>query len=174
MVRNETDATGSRELLVGILLAGGIEALVEASLKCRNMLDQISLDSYEHPNGFDKIVIRHAVPPPNKLVIHVWWKRPKRAWEQGDIHNHRWSFTTCLLYGAYRVKQFAISRSGMRYHEYRYSSPGNGKVYRLDYLGAECVNNFETPVAGSLVSNAALPRGTVPGGLHRIHSTSTH
>jgi hypothetical protein len=25
-------------------------------------------------------------------------------------------------------------------------------------LTAECVNNFETPVAGSLVSNAALPR----------------
>ncbi|MGH8532470.1 MAG: hypothetical protein ACREV1_06995 [Gammaproteobacteria bacterium] len=27
-----------------------------------------------------------------------------------------------------------------------------------DGLASECVNNFETPVAGSLVSNAALPR----------------
>jgi hypothetical protein len=25
-------------------------------------------------------------------------------------------------------------------------------------IAAECVNNFETPVAGSLVSNAAVPR----------------
>jgi len=25
-------------------------------------------------------------------------------------------------------------------------------------VGTECVNNFETPVVGSLVSNAALPR----------------
>ena len=34
-----------------------------------------------------------------------------------------------------------------------------GQVFKLQSTtGPECVNNFETPVAGGLVSNAALPR----------------
>ena len=31
-------------------------------------------------------------------------------------------------------------------------------VVSSDAIATECVNNFETPVAGSLVSNAVLPR----------------
>ncbi|MGI0029319.1 MAG: hypothetical protein ACREAQ_06370, partial [Nitrososphaera sp.] len=33
-----------------------------------------------------------------------------------------------------------------------------GTTIRISLPYPECVNNFETPVAGSLVSNAALPR----------------
>jgi len=33
----------------------------------------------------------------------------------------------------------------------------------IAFLASECVNKFETPVAGSLVSNAALPRVRAAG-----------
>ena len=54
----------------------------------------------------------------------------------------------------YRV----LERHGVLDGTHRQRRPAPPKGWHLPALAPECVNNFETPVAGGLVSNAAVPR----------------
>lgn len=53
------------------------------------------VDSYAHPNGFAKIQICQNSMNGSRLTLHVW----SSQYVDGDIHNHRWDFSSRVLSG---------------------------------------------------------------------------
>jgi hypothetical protein len=88
--------------------------------------------SYQHRNGFDKIVLFSSDAPAYKLRLHVWWPTTGDGGE--DIHNHRWDFSTAILAGGYVFQQFAPFHGGASFQHYRYSRGIAENAFSMQYI----------------------------------------
>jgi hypothetical protein len=94
--------------------------------------------SYRHPNGFVKIPLAQHSSTGMRLTLHVW----DDNYVDGDIHNHRWPFSSRILLGSltnilYRHK--ADNTFGELHRPlavYEYVPAANGKSYSLTATGA--------------------------------------
>jgi hypothetical protein len=97
-------------------------------------LAEVAARSYEHENGFAKVVLHEAGG--SKLRLHVW--RPGLGVPaQENIHDHRWDFASAVICGVLRSDEFAPSGTshGERCHAYRYQRVEGSADYRLESIG---------------------------------------
>ncbi len=104
--------------------AAALPRMVELLLDPGSLAEVSATASYEHPNGFDKLVLA-ALPSGHKVVLHAWPAAPAgRARADANVHNHRWHFATRVLLGSYSFTEYEDAppraRSAEFLHEHRY------------------------------------------------------
>ena len=107
--------------------------LLSSMLADTRWLDDILRTSYRHPNGFDKIVLLSA--PGYQARLHIWRTPDGLHQDVENIHNHRWDFSTLLLLGGYRYREFTLAEGGEAFHAYCYDSVRGTPSYSLEPLG---------------------------------------
>ncbi len=65
--------------------------------------------SYVHDNGFLKIVLIPSGPGTRTLRLHIW---PDGGWEDTNIHNHCWPFTSLVLVGQLEFEEYKVDAGG--------------------------------------------------------------
>jgi len=88
--------------------------LLTAILNDKNTLAKISARSYQHGNGFLKIVL---LDRGYKLRLHIWFAG--QSCEE-NIHDHRWSFSSLVLTGALTSEIWKDHAQGQKFQEYEY------------------------------------------------------
>lgn len=115
----------SRHELITILQDGVLRELIENILSNKTDLLEIANQSYEHANGFIKIVLFDERPKA-MIRIHLW---PEGKDINSDIHNHPWDFSGVVISGEYTWAIFDDSGNlGTSFHMYNC-------VYSDDYRG---------------------------------------
>jgi hypothetical protein len=100
-----------------------LRVLVAAIADHKQLQLDIADRSYTHDNGFQKIVIG-STPADGQLRMHVWLPlKAGTAREHGNIHSHRWAFTSAVLAGTLHFEQFVYSDVGEEVDRYIYD-PG--------------------------------------------------
>ena len=84
--------------------------MLDALLDSPAALRDVAQRSYEHDNGFLKIVLhRGGGGGRPALRLHVW---PAGHGDGGNVHNHCWNFTSVVLAGELRFEEFAADAGG--------------------------------------------------------------
>lgn len=97
-----------------------IYALVQQIIRSPQLLAEVSARSYQHGNGFLKVVL---LDRGYKLRLHVWFAG--QSCEE-NIHDHRWSFASTILIGTLRSEVWQDVSSSENHpqtlslQEYRY------------------------------------------------------
>lgn len=97
-------------------------AMIDALLGDSSALRAIAGRSYRHVNHFDKIVlVDSSDPAAYRLTLHIW-NPPYPETERRDelIHDHRFSFWSCVLTGELVSENFEDSTEGSRFRAYQY------------------------------------------------------
>jgi hypothetical protein len=141
-----------------------LSVLLRCVLNDRDALDECASKSYQHANGFDKLVILSSEHPQYKLRLHMWW--PGRHDVTEHVHNHRWSFASIVVHGSLEAHVYERSDRGSLMHEYRYFSPEGGTTYRMDLVGTARLTALQ---------HVVMPTGTLysltKDVLHRVVPT---
>lgn len=103
--------------------------LLGSILRDESWLEDIARRSYEHPNGFVKIVLMSTRQ--FQLRLHVWRQGTGIGTELENIHNHRWDFASTILVGGYRYQEFVDTDGGKSFFAYTYGSQRNASSYSL-------------------------------------------
>lgn len=107
--------------------------LIDAILNDDDHIARCASLSYEHSNGFDKIVLVSSESNAYKLRLHVWWTDIEPITE--NAHNHRWNFATKIVLGGYAFEEFEATSTDGDYFEYRYFSPEGKDTYPMEFIG---------------------------------------
>lgn len=106
-LENWTASTGHAVLREAFaLLPAALELLHERT----EMLEAVARRSYVHANGFAKIVLARSDDGRDQIRLHVW--PDSSAPDPGDVHDHRWSFVSLPLLGAFSESRFTESSTG--------------------------------------------------------------
>jgi hypothetical protein len=101
-----------------------------------------------HANGFYKVVL--ASTGRAQIRVHIW--PGNRRWTQPveNVHNHRWSFATQVLCGAYNAATYDPA-DGMEYTKYAYTPGLRAAEYTLADAGIcdLALTTYTTHTAGS-------------------------
>jgi hypothetical protein len=133
-------ASGVRHALADALLAiahpTSFRSILMEFLDSEARLGDVAGRSFWHDNGFAKIVLlSHSS---YKLRLHIWQKSAGFPTSSGgNIHNHRWDFSTILLAGGYRHQEFRQSADGETFFAYKYSTAGTHGTYQLAPAGSQ-------------------------------------
>jgi hypothetical protein len=124
--------------------------LVHEVLDDDELLRRAAYASYEHANGFDKLVLASSPEGP-AIKLDVWWPELPRGLE--DVHNHRCSFSSHLLVGELSMEHWEFRESGIPMDHLHIAIAG-GRTDRLEHLGRRRVERlFEIrAAAGSTYS----------------------
>lgn len=121
--------------------------------------------SYDHPLGFEKIMLIDAQPR-FLLRIHAW--RPGGEVGVEHVHNHRFMMATTVLRGCYDLQVFQPCALGTPMVEYRETTGPDGRSWRLDTVGTRhlrVLTSARVSQGGGYALTAdALHRVTVPSG----------
>ncbi len=122
-----------------LLRPGGLEAIAAPMIGGPPVSPRNVADSYDHPNGFEKLVL-HQAPLGHKVVLHAWWPSADRTrLAASNLHDHRWHFASAVLAGGYRFSEFRetplSSANGRIVFKHSYESPAGGGHYRLHPRG---------------------------------------
>lgn len=101
---------------------GSTLGFIDSLLADPTALRAIAGRSYRHANHFDKIVlVDSADPSAYRLTLHMW-NPPYSDAELRDelIHDHRFSFWSCVLAGELVSENFDNSDGGSRFRAYQY------------------------------------------------------
>jgi hypothetical protein len=113
---------------------GGVSSILRAILGDDDRLAWCAANGYRHHNDFTKVVLGLS-PAGRKLVWHRW--RQREPWVDGDYHNHRWDFVSCLMGGELELAEFEEDPCGaLAVSRYRYESPGERAEYSLRLVGS--------------------------------------
>lgn len=83
------------------------ENLLSSILKDKTQLDIIAHKSYNHLNGFSKIVLKDDKENDVRIRLHIWNDKPeKNDTEMGDVHDHRWSYVSIPLFGELKETRY--------------------------------------------------------------------
>lgn len=123
------------EALERICAASVLPRLIDLLLTAEHDASGTAAASYEHPNGFDKLVLA-SLPSGHKIVLHAWPAAPAgRARRDANMHNHRWHFATKVLAGSYSYTEFEEAPPGASsasaFHEHRYTTDGTDGGHHL-------------------------------------------
>jgi len=118
-------------------------------------LDLVARRSYQHANGFAKVVL--AINSGVTLRLHIAGDEPEE-----NVHDHRWAFASTVVSGRIENVLYVDSPYGELFDEYSYVR--NGEATSAQYIGAARVVE---------VARQALAPGSAywlsPNLLHRIH-----
>jgi hypothetical protein len=124
--------------------------------------------SYEHPNGFEKILLAEPVDQ-IKLLLHSWTDGTlSSALAAEHAHNHRWPFATLVLRGSYRFETYRVTEGVGNAHLYRYASPGDTNAFILQPAGRASLaiqTSFDLIQGASCFSNSATIHRALPATL---------
>ena len=137
--------------------------LLDAILKDSTSLEQICQRSYQHGNGFLKVVL---LDRGYKLRLHIWFAG--QSCEE-NIHDHRWSFSSLILAGVLKSEIWKDDQSGQQFQEYEYHAATKHKAayktehgyqnLKLDYVQENIIGD-----------HYVMPKGK----LHRIINPGHH
>jgi hypothetical protein len=144
------------------LAVGTVKDLVDSLLGNDERVESIASLSYEHANGFDKLVL--DLGPGWKLRFHYWPEKEANL-DDLNIHNHRWDFASSVVLGELKAYYYDVHKDTLgNYDFYRYSSPEMDNWYDFQYLGK---------VTAAMSHEESLPTGSSYGlGHTRSHRVS--
>ena len=131
--------------------------LLTAILNDNESLAEISARSYQHGNGFLKVVL---LDRGDKLRLHIWFAG--QSCEE-NIHDHRWSFSSLVLSGALVSEIWLDDQTGHCFEEYQYHAATKQQAPFKISTGAKFLklDHVQTNTAGD---SYVMPKGK----LHRI------
>ncbi|WP_433802964.1 hypothetical protein [Actinomycetospora sp. CA-084318] len=155
---------------------GGIEQVLDR-LDVAQMVDDalrggdpavrsIFQDAHRHPNGFLKATLRGSGRSGRYVRLHLW--RPTdEAHGEPDIHDHRWSFSSRVLFGALCHRTFVAEMAADgSHHHYRHRAP-RSREFDFQLVGRSSLHEQKADL---------LAAGSVYGlgheTLHRVEPTS--
>lgn len=131
--------------------------LLQCILADQDSVAQIAARSYQHGNGFLKVVL---LDRGYKLRLHIWFAG--QACEE-NIHDHRWSFSSLILAGELKSEIWQDDQSGQAFHEYEYHAATVQQApYKRD-LGLQNLSLDHVQV-NTVGEHYVMPKGK----LHRI------
>lgn len=86
--------------------------------------------SYEHPNGFVKIVLPSVLAEYTECRVHFWSVRH----EDSDIHDHTSNFKSLVMFGCIEESRWQLDNNGDRFPLFKCKSRQNDEV-KLDLVG---------------------------------------
>jgi hypothetical protein len=98
------------------------------------MLMSVLERSYYHQNGFDKFTLINGGGG-FKLRLHVW-KPENITRAQENIHDHRWSFASKILYGSFSTQTFNVRKKTgehERYFSMYHPNPSEDRYHLTPY-----------------------------------------
>ena len=141
--------------------------LLTAILQDEQSLAEISARSYQHGNGFLKVVLLDCE---YKLRLHIWFAG--QSCEE-NIHDHRWSFSSLIITGALTSEIWTDADAGQDFQEYEYHAATATSTPFKKQLGVNTLQLAEVQVkhAGEsyVMPKAKLHRIINPG--HQLVST---
>lgn len=90
--------------------------LLQAILQDEHTLQEISRRSYQHGNGFLKVVL---LDRGYKLRLHIWFAGQPC---EENIHDHRWSFSSLILAGQLCSEIWQDNALGQQFQEFEYTA----------------------------------------------------
>lgn len=131
-------------------------ALLEQLINSPTLLKQVASRSYQHGNGFLKVVL---LDKGYKLRLHVWHQGKKC---EENIHNHRWSFASTVVAGTLRSEIWRNAAPGnphaVTLPEYRYYAATAEQPAYANPLG-HCLLEKEKDQAVSAGESYFMPQG---------------
>lgn len=124
--------------------------------------EQLIRDSYYHENGFHKVVLLSGKT--FKLRLHHFGVSAKQSME--NIHDHRWPFSSSILYGNLKMDLFkvsTVSRGGESLYHFVYNSNKQRGSYEVEMQGLVFLNKISS--RSYEVGQSYL---MLPDDLHRI------
>ena len=106
----------------------GLRAVVNSVLTDGAALERFSHDSYNHHNGFVKILLRAAPDDRYRLRLHLW---PTTDALAQNIHDHRFDFWSVVLLGTISNHIWTRGPGTLRYH-YKYHSRAGNTTYVME------------------------------------------
>lgn len=141
--------------------AAMIRTLIQQILNDPELLQSVSSRSYQHGNGFLKVVL---LDRGYKLRLHIWFAG--QACEE-NIHDHRWSFASHILAGTLRSEIWrdvdTCQTSNLLADEYEYHAAQASQTAYKTQKG-QCQLALEAEVAYHAGQSYVMPEET----LHRI------
>lgn len=129
------------------MASGAVARLVTNTLADHNQLALMAARSYEHANGFDKLVLE--VGSGWKMRFH-YWPTPEASLDGVNIHNHRWDFASSILLGTLQAHYYEVTEDvGGALDAFSYESPDGSNAYRFTLrgrAGATLVETTQLPV----------------------------
>ncbi|MDQ9021828.1 hypothetical protein ACFODO_23425 [Acinetobacter sichuanensis] len=131
--------------------------LLTAILADQATLQAVSARSYQHGNGFLKVVL---LDRGYKLRLHIWFAG--QACEE-NIHDHRWSFSSLILTGALTSEIWKDQAQGQPFQEYEYHAATQTQAPFKKDVGVQtlALDHVQVNTAGE---SYVMPKGK----LHRI------
>lgn len=126
------------------------EQICDSILNDKKQLELIASKSYNHLNGFSKIIIKDDKENSIKIRLHIWQKKGEITnAENGDIHDHRWSYVSIPLFGELketRYKEKLFTNSCTEIKKFRYKCFSRGESEWLNLQGAKevCLKKITT------------------------------
>lgn len=128
-----------------------------ALIEDKKTLAQVAARSYQHGNGFFKVVLlNHGY----KLRLHVWFAG--QSCEE-NIHDHRWSFSSLILAGELKSEIWQDDRLGQQFQEFEYHAASNAYAPTKKFIGQNHLSLLQTNV-NCTGQSYVMPKGK----LHRI------
>lgn len=84
--------------------------LLDRLLKSPSDLAEVAARSYNHDNGFAKIILVDGAGRTPSLRLHAW-ADPEDA-EMGNIHNHCWNFSSYVISGSLAFEEYVQDPAG--------------------------------------------------------------
>lgn len=134
-----------------------LKELLKALLKDKQTLAQVAARSYQHGNGFFKVVLLNNG---YKLRLHVWFAGESC---EENIHDHRWSFSSLILAGELKSEIWKDDRLGQQFQEFEYHAASNSYAPTKKFIGQNHLSLLHTNV-NRTGESYVMPKGK----LHRI------
>ena len=157
----ELPLSGWRAVLAEFCGSGEWRQPLEALLHQEEQLDRIAGTSFFHPTGGYKLILASGGYDGPEIRLHVWptGSKVERDHNLHTAHNHKWSFASYVLHGAFVERIFIEAPEGAEpnYDRYCYDSPVRGKQYESRLVGPRRLEEaFCTPMtAGTAYSQSS-------------------
>jgi hypothetical protein len=110
--------------------------LIRLTLSDPCLLTAVARRSTFHENGFVKIPLtrdNHC-----SIRLHIWQTTEKHLWAE-NVHDHRFSFQSCVLAGALEHRPWSRSPRGEIKSCFHYFPASGSSAYRILYCGEEAI-----------------------------------
>lgn len=121
------------------------------------LLQQLALDSYQHENGFSKLLVAWSGDDLYRLRFHLWPPRFTNA----NVHDHRFSFWSYVVEGRLTNRTWAVSKETGKFGRFSYKTQPGVDGHTLTFIGTAELN---------IASEDTIPAGS----LYRINQDTLH
>lgn len=122
------------QLVLKSICSGVFHELCSYNLSNRDAFERIVADSYQHDNGFVKMLLAKPDGIPFRLRLHIW---PAVPMVEQNVHDHRFDFWSFVMCGKLTNIEWAIQDEGTLMGHYIYSSRQGADTYELHWSGVQ-------------------------------------